>query len=1405
MPGQWWESIEALLPTEAKAALPEFSSKASSISDDTCHSEAQAAVARTLIADIMVAQTEDKETALWTDVDLDLNLAELHSADVNQVVAKVFTQLTASSPAESEGRSARALARSPEDGLHSEIAQELSFQILAKQAPSSQGAEMSESAAPSQILGAITTLASPPATHWQSEALESSQTALAPLASFELPKSELSVQLSVSDTDSLVAQIAKRALGSPSGSQLAPLAEPDLEQASNEGAAEHVARDVVSIVSRPPEASRHASSSTSQHDLSDGNTDSIVARSIARQAVGPLLSELRLSAGNEQPEDAVQDLGLERFFEDAISAAVVRDVVWTPHQGMHMNEESDLEPCENTDSMVAVSVARQAIGPHLAHTPQHRSHGVEEVEEPAPSDADFGAHAVARDLVTSASRQQAEEQRGRASPDSQHQVSENTDSMVANSIARQAVMPHLADSDSATPPQRSHAAGVEEVLGPAPADVDFGAHALARDLVTSASRQQAEEQRGQASPDSQHQVSENTDSMVANSIARQAAMSHLADSDSATPPQRSHAAGVEEVLGPAPADVDFGAHALARDLVTSASRQQAEEQRGRASPDSRHQVSENTDSMVANSIARQAVMSHLADSDSATPPQRSHAAGVEEVMGPAPADVDFGAHAVARDLVTSASRQQAEERRGQASPDSRHQVSENTGSMVANSIARQAVMPHLADSDSATPPQRSHAAGVEEVLGPAPADVDFGAHAVARDLVTSASRQQAEEQRGQASPDSQHQVSENTDSMVANSIARQAVMSHLADSDSATPPQRSHAAGVEEVMGPAPADVDFGAHALARDLVTFASQQQAEERRGQASPDSRHQVSENTDSMVANSIARQAVMPHLADSDSATPPQRSHAAGVEEVLGPAPADVDFGAHAVARDLVTSASRQQAEERRGQASPDSRHQVSENTGSMVADSIARQAVMPHLADSDSATPPQRSHAAGVEEVLGPAPADVDFGAHALARDLVTSASRQQAEEQRGQASPDSQHQVSENTDSMVANSIARQAVMSHLADSDSATPPQRSHAAGVEEVMGPAPADVDFGAHALARDLVTFASQQQAEERRGQASPDSRHQVSENTDSMVANSIARQAVMPHLADSDSATPPQRSHAAGVEEVLGPAPADVDFGAHALARDLVTSASQQQAEERRGQASPDSRHQVSENTDSMVANSIARQAVMPHLTDSDSATPPQRSHAAGVEEVLGLASSDADFSAQILARELFNSAADVSDEKTPSVQLEPSEAGHARAVAFQTVAMLSDSVGLAQSSARVRGPDGQLQVPENMSPVRVPAPSSQVSRVSETDAGYVYPAVAEMTVLARRLEQEGMHSEGVEVLQEEVQPAPSNPLMELVAGGLHDNRDASPASVGVSEGSVDARSLVHEALALSEARP
>ena len=1061
MPGQWWESIEALLPTEAKAALPEFSSKASSISDDTCHSEAQAAVARTLIADIMVAQTEDKETALWTDVDLDLNLAELHSADVNQVVAKVFTQLTASSPAESEGRSARALARSPE-GLHSEIAQELSFRILAKQAPSSRG-EMSESAAPSQILGAITT-------RWQSEALESSQTALAPLASFELPKSELSVQLSVSDTDSLVAQIAKRALGSPSGSQLAPLAEPDLEQASDEGAAEHVARDVVSIVSRPHEASRHASSSTSQHDLSDGNTDSIVARSIARQAVGPLLSELRLSAGNEQSEDAVQDLGLERFFEDAISAAVVRDVVWTPHQGMHMNEESDLEPCENTDSMVAVSVARQAIGPHLAHTPQHRSHGVEEVEEPAPSDADFGAHAVARDLVTSASRQQASEQRGRASPDSQHQVSENTDSMVANSIARQAVMSHLADSDSATPPQRSHAAGVEEVLGPAPADVDFGAHALARDLVTSASRQQAKEQRGRASPDSRHQVSENTDSMVANSIARQAVMSHLADSDSATPPQRSHAAGVEEVLGPAPADVDFGAHALARDLVTSASRQQAEEQRGQESPDSRHQVSENTDSMVANSIARQAVMSHLAD------------------------------------------------------------------------------------SDSATPPQRSHAAGVEEVLGPAPADVDFGAHALARDLVTSASRQQAEEQRGRASPDSQHQVSENTDSMVANSIARQAVMSHLAD------------------------------------------------------------------------------------------------------------------------------------------------------------------------SDSATPPQRSHAAGVEEVLGPAPADVDFGAHALARDLVTSASRQQAEEQRGQESPDSRHQVSENTDSMVANSIARQAVMSHLADSDSATPPQRSHAAGVEEVLGPAPADVDFGAHALARDLVTSASRQQAEEQRGQESPDSRHQVSENTDSMVANSIARQAVMSHLADSDSATPPQRSHAAGVEEVTGPAP------------------------------------------------------------------------------------SDADFSAQILARDLFNSAADVSDEKTPSVQLEPSEAGDARAVAFQTVAMLSDSVGLAQSSARVRGPYGQLQVPENMSPaVRVPAPSSPVSRVSETDAGYVYPAVAEMTVLARRLEQEGMHSEGVEVLQEEVQPAPSNPLMELVAGGLHDNSDASPASVGVSEGSVDARSLVHEALALSEARP
>ncbi|CAE7944645.1 unnamed protein product [Symbiodinium sp. KB8] len=534
--GQWWDSIVALVPSEAVGASTptqmQISSKASSVGDDSCRSDVQAAVARSLLADIMVAQAESEgnDAATWTDVDLDLNFADLRSADVSNVVAQVFvTQLTTPSPDSGKhSGSARELARSPEDGLHSEIAQELAYQIVAR----------------------------PPSR--RSETVEASLQASAVSPALAL----VSTARSLDRACSAVSQITR--------------GEYEHEASEDEGSVARIARDVVSIAGKPHERPPRLSAA-SQHELSDANTESIAARSVARQAIAPLMHELRCGGYREEPHSADSspgDLEMAALIQNAIASTMARGFTLTPEPvSLHGGDESHHDSNLNTDSMVANSIVRQAVLPHLADSAagdparSSRTAGIEENIRVAPSDVG-SAHAVARDLVTSASRQQADESRS-ATPHSHAVISDNTESLVANSIARQALLPHLADSDTGTPAQT---AGVEEVIGAAPSDVG-SAHAVARDLVTSASRQQADESRS-ATPHSHAVISDNTESLVANSIARQALLPHLADSDSGTPAQT---AGVEEVIGAAPSDVGDSAHAVARDLVTSASRQQADD------------------------------------------------------------------------------------------------------------------------------------------------------------------------------------------------------------------------------------------------------------------------------------------------------------------------------------------------------------------------------------------------------------------------------------------------------------------------------------------------------------------------------------------------------------------------------------------------------------------------------------------------------------------------------------------------------------------------------------------------------------------------------------------------------------------------------------------------------------
>ncbi|CAE7244708.1 unnamed protein product [Symbiodinium necroappetens] len=434
--GQWWDSIVALVPSEAVGASTptqmQISSKASSVGDDSCRSDVQAAVAKSLLADIMVAQAESEgnDAATWTDVDLDLNFADLRSADVSNVVAQVFvTQLTTPSPDSGKhSGSARELARSPEDGLHSEIAQELAYQIVAR---------------------------------------------------------------SLDRACSAVSQITR--------------GEYEHEASEDEGSVARIARDVVSIAGKPHERPPRLSAA-SQHELSDANTESIAARSVARQAIAPLMHELRWGGYREEPHSADSspgDLEMAALIQNAIASTMARGFTLTPEPvSLHGGDESHHDSNLNTESMVANSIVRQAVLPHLADSAagdparSSRTAGIEENIRVAPSDVG-SAHAVARDLVTSASRQQADESRS-ATPHSHAVISDNTESQVANSIARQALLPHLADSDSGTPAQT---AGVEEVYPPSAPSVhdcerpEGAARSVAREAADQLGRKVGQWQR----------------------------------------------------------------------------------------------------------------------------------------------------------------------------------------------------------------------------------------------------------------------------------------------------------------------------------------------------------------------------------------------------------------------------------------------------------------------------------------------------------------------------------------------------------------------------------------------------------------------------------------------------------------------------------------------------------------------------------------------------------------------------------------------------------------------------------------------------------------------------------------------------------------------------------------------
>ncbi|CAJ1459748.1 unnamed protein product, partial [Effrenium voratum] len=230
----------------------------------------------------------------------------------------------------------------------------------------------------------------------------------------------------------------------------------------------------------------------------------------------------------------------------------------------------------------------------------------------------------------------------------------------------------------------------------------------------------------------------------------------------------------------------------------------------------------------------------------------------------------YGTAHVARDVVMSASSQQVP-------------LSDNAESVVAQSTARNAIAPHLADSGSASQPRST----VEQV----PSEEGYGTAQVARDVVMSASSQQVP--AAGSGLECHQELSDNTESGAAQSIARQAIAPHLADSGSASQPRST----VEQVQS----EGGYGTAHVARDVVMSASSQQLP---AAASGHEWHQeLSDNEESVVAQSTARKAIAPHLADSGSASQPKSTVEQG--------PSEEGYVTAQVARDVVMSASSQQA--------------------------------------------------------------------------------------------------------------------------------------------------------------------------------------------------------------------------------------------------------------------------------------------------------------------------------------------------------------------------------------------------------------------------------------------------------------------------------------------------------------
>ena len=877
------------------------------------------------------------------------------------------------------------------------------------------------------------------------------------------------------NTDSCVAQSITRNLllggmtQSDGHSQHGQMPE---ETLSDGYVANGIARDVIASA-----ASQHmpAQQNDPSHITSEGvpfHTTQLVARETA--TVQPV------SFASSQPRDIVEQERSDANGDEEVRA-ILRQTVDMEAFGLPTQGKTPPSQQESAqaDSEIAQSIARQIIPPHFGTEGSPR-----EVQEQVQSDAEgYAAHAVARDFVASASKQLPEQ---RSNPPSQVH-SEKTDLLLAESTAKKILEPRFGDSSAGSQGYS---------VGQAPSDA--AVQGVAQDLVVGASSHDVIAL--QSAAESHEQLSQNTDSCVAQSITRNLLLGGMTQSDG----HSQHGQMPEETLSDG-----YVANGIARDVIASAASQHMPAPQN----DPSHITSEGVPFHTTQLVARETATVQPVSFASSQPrdiveQERSDANGDEEVRAILRQTIDIEAFGLPMQGKTPPSQQE----------------SAQADSEIAQSIARQIIPPHFGTEGSPREVQEQVQSDAE----------GYAAHAVARDFVASASKQLPEQR---SNPPSQVH-SEKTDLLLAESTAKKILEPRFGDSS---------AGSQGYSVGQAPSDA--AVQGVAQELVVGASSHDVMAL--QSAAESREQLSQKTDSCVAQSITRNLLLEGMTQSDG----HSQHGQMPEETLSDG-----YVANGIARDVIASAASQHVPTQQNGPSHITSQGEPSHAGQLARETAIVQPFSFASSQPRDVVEQERSDANGDEEVRAILRQTIDIEAFGLPMQGKTPPSQQESAQ----------------ADSEIAQSIARQIIPPHFGTEGSPREVQ-------EQVQSDAEG---YAAHAVARDFVASASKQLPEQR---SNPPSQVH-SEKTDLLLAESTAKKILEPRFGDSSAGSQGYS---------VGQAPSDA--AVQGVAQELVVGASSHDVIAL--QSAAESREQLSQNTDSCVAQSITRNLLLGGMTQSD----------------------------------------------------------------------------------------------------------------------------------------------------------------------------------------------------------